>query len=136
MKLSISGVAKLRLKQHKGLQDVNRALAIDRTIFQAYLTRAAYYGARKQVNSLSCLQIDTLVLDICLACAGSLLVLSLCHGLCIPSHLELSYSFVRSSNFKSSRLIIGNIYHCFRSKLSDLNSLILIFDFLYSSQRR
>lgn len=45
------GVAKLRLKQHKGIQDVNRALAIDRTIFQAYLTRAAYYGVRKQVTS-------------------------------------------------------------------------------------
>ncbi|XP_067933193.1 uncharacterized protein [Watersipora subatra] len=44
------GVAKLRLKQHKGLQDINRALAIDRTIFQAYLTRAAYYGVRKQYS--------------------------------------------------------------------------------------
>jgi len=51
--LIIEGVAKLRLKQHKGLQDINRALAIDRTIFQAYLTRAAYYGVRKQVRYLN-----------------------------------------------------------------------------------
>lgn len=47
----ISGVTKLRLKQSKGIQDINRALALDRTIFQAYLTRASYYGARGQVGS-------------------------------------------------------------------------------------
>ena len=52
----IEGVAKLRLKQHKGLQDINRALAVDRTIFQAYLMRAAYYGVRKQVQFTSCYQ--------------------------------------------------------------------------------
>lgn len=51
------GVAKLRLNQ-RGIQDINKALAIDRRIFQAYLTRAAYYGMKKQVSELgfpSCL---------------------------------------------------------------------------------
>ncbi|XP_064636762.1 uncharacterized protein LOC135493378 isoform X2 [Lineus longissimus] len=40
------GLVKMKLKQSKGIQDFNKALAIDPKIFQAYLSRAAYYGMR------------------------------------------------------------------------------------------
>ncbi|XP_074650504.1 uncharacterized protein LOC141905524 isoform X2 [Tubulanus polymorphus] len=44
------GLMKMKLKQSKGIQDFNRALAIDPTIFQAYLSRAAYYGMKGQYS--------------------------------------------------------------------------------------
>ncbi|XP_078682864.1 uncharacterized protein LOC144917111 isoform X2 [Branchiostoma floridae x Branchiostoma belcheri] len=40
------GLTRLRLKQSKGIQDFNRALALDPYIFQAFLSRAAYYGMK------------------------------------------------------------------------------------------
>ncbi|CAH1776552.1 unnamed protein product [Owenia fusiformis] len=44
------GLSRMRLKQAKGIQDFNRALALDPKIFQAYLSRAAYYGLRGQYS--------------------------------------------------------------------------------------
>ncbi|KAK6173455.1 hypothetical protein SNE40_016901 [Patella caerulea] len=41
------GLARMKLKQSKGVQDFNRALAINPKIFQAYLSRACYYGMKK-----------------------------------------------------------------------------------------
>ncbi|XP_060594169.1 uncharacterized protein LOC132748578 isoform X2 [Ruditapes philippinarum] len=40
------GMARMKLKMSKGIQDFNRALAINPTIFQAYLSRACYYGGK------------------------------------------------------------------------------------------
>lgn len=40
------GMARMKLKMSKGIQDFNRALAINPHIFQAYLSRACYYGSR------------------------------------------------------------------------------------------
>ncbi|KAK7097844.1 uncharacterized protein [Littorina saxatilis] len=40
------GLARMKLKQSKGVQDFNRALAINPKIFQAYLSRACYYGLK------------------------------------------------------------------------------------------
>ncbi|XP_076446152.1 uncharacterized protein LOC143283739 isoform X2 [Babylonia areolata] len=40
------GLARMKLKQSKGIQDFNRALAINPNIFQAYLSRACYYGLK------------------------------------------------------------------------------------------
>ncbi|XP_046576439.1 LOW QUALITY PROTEIN: uncharacterized protein LOC124284394 [Haliotis rubra] len=40
------GLARIKLKQSKGIQDFNRALAINPKIFQAYLSRACYYGLK------------------------------------------------------------------------------------------
>ncbi|XP_023933182.1 tetratricopeptide repeat protein 6-like [Lingula anatina] len=44
------GLSRIRLKQGKGIQDFNRALALDPKIFQVYLSRAAYYGLRGQYS--------------------------------------------------------------------------------------
>ncbi|XP_021340514.1 tetratricopeptide repeat protein 6-like, partial [Mizuhopecten yessoensis] len=41
------GVARTKLGMSKGIQDFNKALAINPKIFQAYLSRACYYGHRK-----------------------------------------------------------------------------------------
>ncbi|KAL4230368.1 cytochrome c oxidase subunit 1 [Mactra antiquata] len=40
------GMARMKLKMSKGIQDFNRALAINPTIFQAYLSRACFYGIK------------------------------------------------------------------------------------------
>ncbi|KAK2188117.1 hypothetical protein NP493_141g04003 [Ridgeia piscesae] len=42
------GLAKLRLKQSKGIQDFNKALSLDPALFQAYLSRATYYGLKRR----------------------------------------------------------------------------------------
>ncbi|ESP04789.1 hypothetical protein LOTGIDRAFT_109285, partial [Lottia gigantea] len=41
------GLARMKLRQYKGVQDFNRALAINPKIFQAFLSRACYYGMKK-----------------------------------------------------------------------------------------
>ncbi|CAL1530862.1 unnamed protein product [Lymnaea stagnalis] len=40
------GMASVRLRQVRGIQDFNRALAINPKIFQAFLSRACYYGQK------------------------------------------------------------------------------------------
>ncbi|XP_077983613.1 uncharacterized protein LOC144438458 [Glandiceps talaboti] len=40
------GLVRMRLKQSKGVQDFNRALAINPKLFQVYLSRAAFYGMK------------------------------------------------------------------------------------------
>ncbi|XP_052281417.1 uncharacterized protein LOC127878913 isoform X2 [Dreissena polymorpha] len=40
------GMARMKLKMSKGIQDFNRALALNPTIFQAYLSRACFYGSK------------------------------------------------------------------------------------------
>ncbi|XP_070553805.1 uncharacterized protein [Ptychodera flava] len=40
------GLVRMRLRQSKGVQDFNRALAINPKLFQAYLSRAAFYGMK------------------------------------------------------------------------------------------
>ena len=37
-------MAKLKAGSARGVQDLNRALALDPTLFQAYLARASHYG--------------------------------------------------------------------------------------------
>ena len=36
----------MKLRQSKGILDFNRALALDPKLFQAFLSRAAYYGMK------------------------------------------------------------------------------------------
>ncbi|ELT94016.1 hypothetical protein CAPTEDRAFT_222812 [Capitella teleta] len=52
------GMTRMKLKQARGVQDFNRALALDPSLFQAYLSRAAFYGLRKQYSKaiLNCNQ--------------------------------------------------------------------------------
>ncbi|KAL3878456.1 hypothetical protein ACJMK2_030805 [Sinanodonta woodiana] len=40
------GISRMKMKLSKGIQDFNRALAINPKIFQAYLSRACYYGMK------------------------------------------------------------------------------------------
>ncbi|XP_012943224.1 uncharacterized protein LOC101857057 [Aplysia californica] len=40
------GLAAVKMRQMKGIQDFNRALALNPKIFQAYLSRACYYGMK------------------------------------------------------------------------------------------
>ncbi|XP_072039506.1 uncharacterized protein [Amphiura filiformis] len=40
------GLTRMKLRQAKGIVDFNRALALNPKLFQAYLSRAAYYGMR------------------------------------------------------------------------------------------
>ena len=40
------GLTKMKLKHAKSIHDFNRALAINPKLFQAFLSRAAYYGTK------------------------------------------------------------------------------------------
>ncbi|XP_077968120.1 uncharacterized protein LOC120326538 [Styela clava] len=40
------GLCRLKMDHSKGVQDLNRALALDPTLFEAYLSRAAFYGTK------------------------------------------------------------------------------------------
>lgn len=40
------GIARMKMRLSKGIQDFNKALAINPKIFQAYLSRACYYGSK------------------------------------------------------------------------------------------
>ncbi|XP_071786267.1 uncharacterized protein [Asterias amurensis] len=40
------GLTRMKLRQSKGILDFNRALALDPKLFQAFLSRAAYYGMK------------------------------------------------------------------------------------------
>ncbi|XP_064609394.1 LOW QUALITY PROTEIN: uncharacterized protein LOC135473473 [Liolophura sinensis] len=40
------GLTRIRLKQAKGIQDFNRALALNPKLFQVFLSRACYYGMK------------------------------------------------------------------------------------------
>ncbi|KAJ8353540.1 hypothetical protein SKAU_G00211070 [Synaphobranchus kaupii] len=47
------GICRMHLKQPKSLQDFNRALSLHPTHFQAYLSRAALFGAeRRYANAI------------------------------------------------------------------------------------
>ena len=43
------GLCKLHLREDKGMQDINTALALDNRLWQAYLTRACYYGLLRRL---------------------------------------------------------------------------------------
>lgn len=40
------GLCRLKMDNPKGVQDLNRALAVDPTLFEAFLSRAAFYGSK------------------------------------------------------------------------------------------
>jgi len=50
------GLTKMKLKHAKGIHDFNRALAINPMLFQAFLSRAAYYGMKGRYSKgiMSC----------------------------------------------------------------------------------
>ncbi|XP_071844864.1 uncharacterized protein [Apostichopus japonicus] len=44
------GLTRMKLRQNKGILDFNRALSLNPELFQAYLSRAAYYGMKKRYS--------------------------------------------------------------------------------------
>ncbi|RDD46126.1 Tetratricopeptide repeat protein 6 [Trichoplax sp. H2] len=44
------GLTRIKLKHPRAIQDINRALAIKSNFFQAYLSRAAYFGMKGRYN--------------------------------------------------------------------------------------
>lgn len=51
------GLCRLKLDHSKGVQDLNRALALQPNLFEAYLSRAAFYCTKKRYSKV-CMLID------------------------------------------------------------------------------